>query len=93
MHHSSDMDPMMAGKLDQLRSRLEGEVEQLGATGRFPEGQLTESDEGEIRFRVGYVDGKVVLDFGQPVTWLGMSPKQAKQLAVLLKTHANPVSR
>lgn len=78
MHHSSEP--------------LEGEMDDvLGATGEFPEGKLTESDEGEIRFRVGAKDGKVVLDLGAPVAWVGMTVKQARDLGSSLIGHAKRV--
>jgi len=85
MHHSSQPDPEI--------SRMHPHGDELGATGEFPEGHLTESDEGEIKFAVGYKDGKVVLDFGGPVAWMGMHPDQAKELASLLLKWANTVTR
>ena len=60
----------------------------LGATGRFPEGKLTEHDEGEIQFAIAHKDGKVLIQFGKPVAWLGMTPGQAKDLAESLTKHA-----
>lgn len=60
----------------------------LGATGRFPEGQLDDHDEGEINFAVSSYQGKVILDFGKAVHWLGMDPAQARLLARSLMSHA-----
>jgi hypothetical protein len=60
----------------------------LGRTGAFPEGKLTPHDEGELKFAVHTADGKVILDFGTPVAWLGMSPELALNLAALLIQHA-----
>lgn len=99
MHHSSHQDPEMDQRLREMFEDAgavrEGgdELVKLGATGRFPGGKLTDQDEGEVQFRVGYLDGKIVLDFGQPVTWVGCSPEQAKDLARILLKHANPVTR
>lgn len=64
-----------------------------GALGDFPMGQLTKSDEGAIQFAVGHKDGKVVLDFGTPVHWVGMSPQQAADLASSLLSKAREVGR
>jgi len=61
----------------------------LGATGRFPEGKIHDSDEGEIRFAVGSKDGNVIIEFGKPVAWLGLPPDLARELAVLLTKHAD----
>lgn len=63
-----------------------------GATGDYPEGKITESDEGAIQFAVGHDNGKVVLDFGTPVAWVGMNPQQAVELAHSLLEHARQCS-
>jgi len=89
MHHSSQPDLEMDAKLNELRAALLD----LGATGEFPEGKLTDQDEGEVKFAVGFKEGKVILDFGSPVVWMGMSPEQAKELARSLLKFANPVTR
>ncbi len=60
----------------------------LGPTGQFPEGKMAEHDEGEISFAVGHPGGKVVIDFGSPVAWVGMEPQQAVALANTLISHA-----
>lgn len=64
----------------------------LGATGEFPDGKLTPTDEGEIRIAVGNKEGRVVLDFGTPTVWLGMEPQQARDLARSLFDHARRCS-
>lgn len=56
----------------------------LGATGKFPEGKLTDDDEGEIRLAIGAKDGNVVIDFGQPVCWTAMPPDAALKFAAAL---------
>ncbi len=64
-----------------------------GAIGDFPEGQLTKSDEGSIQFAIGEQDGKVVIDFGTPVHWLGMTPQQAADFASTVLKRAREVAR
>ena len=64
----------------------------MGATGEFPDGKLTESDEGALEYAVGHTDGKVVIDFGTPTVWFGMEPEQAIQLAQVLLDHAGQCS-
>jgi hypothetical protein len=62
----------------------------LGATGQFPEGKITEEDEGEIRIAIGHQPGKVIMDFGEkPIKWIGFNPVQTRQIAILLIEHAN----
>jgi hypothetical protein len=64
-----------------------------GALGDFPEGELTKTDEGAIQFAIGEKDGKVVIDFGTPVHWVGMTPQQAAELASALLKRAREVGR
>lgn len=65
----------------------------IGATGEHPEGKLNAGDEGGIQFAVGVKDGKVCLDFGTPVAWLGMNPGDALTLASSLIEHARKAAR
>ena len=60
----------------------------LGATGRFPHGSLTPDDEGELRMAVTTQGGKVILAFGKPIEWLGLTPRKARELADLLNKYA-----
>lgn len=64
-----------------------------GALGEFPVGQLTKTDEGSIQFAIGEKDGKVVIDFGTPVHWIGLSPQQAADFASLLLKRAREAGR
>ena len=64
-----------------------------GPIGAFPKGKLTQSDEGSIQFGVGVKDGKVVLDFGTAVTWVGMDAQQAADLASVLLSKAREAGR
>ena len=87
MHHGSDVpDAALSDELKDL-------FKELGATGKHPEGKIHDSDEGEIKFAVGAKDGKVVVEFGKPVAWIGMHPNQAIQLARTLKTRARRILR
>lgn len=61
---------------------------QLGPTGQFPEGELTQNDEGELRLAVGTFKNKVVVNFGTPIASLGMTPAQARDVAKALWKHA-----
>lgn len=70
---------------DDLRDELR---KGLGATGRHPEGKLVKDDEGEIQIAVGNADGKVVIEFGKPIAWIGFSPEQALDLAQSIRAHA-----
>lgn len=64
-----------------------------GAVGDYPAGRLCPADEGALQFSLGERDGKVLIDFGQPVAWMGMSPQQAADFASALLKHARAVGR
>lgn len=101
-HHGSepfDDDPEAPKKFEALQKRnalmrdLLNTTGFRGALGDFPEGQLTKSDEGAIQFAIGTKDGKIVIDFGTPVHWVGMTPQQAADFASLLLKRAREVGR
>lgn len=81
-HHSRNELP------EELRRKLLDTASFRGALGSFPNGALGPSDEGAIQFGVTEKDGKVVLDFGTPVAWIGMEPQQAADLAGVMLRHA-----
>lgn len=93
-HHSMDqMSPALlaalkADKDDLRKEKLVAESPNFGATGKFPDGALDKSDEGEISFGVTSHRGKVIINFGKPVAWLGMNASQAAALAAVLIRHA-----
>lgn len=61
----------------------------LGPTGKFPLGKLNDEDEGELRLAVGVKDKNVLIAFGKAVSWLGLPPDDARQLAVFIMNRAN----
>lgn len=65
------------------------EIFGLGATGNFPEGHLNKDDEGEIKFAIGVNKGKIILNFGKPIAWIGMTKEQAESLGKILIAKSN----
>ncbi len=97
-NHSSDFDETMRAQMQpefikRLRENSESLNEKLGKTHQHPEGRLTPQDEGAIKFAVGVKDGKVIIDYGTPVSWIGMPPEQAMELAQLLIKRAQSISK
>ncbi len=84
MHHSRDE----TDRMQELVKKLE-----LGPTGHYPDGALNETDEGEIKIAIGIEDGKVVINFGKPVAWIGFDPRQARQIAELLRQKSHQIER
>jgi hypothetical protein len=94
MHHSDK--PMSNDDLKRLgfevsdpQELLRQKYDALGATGRFPEGKLSDDDEGEIHFGIAHdKEGNVHMDFGKPVRWVACTPDQAQDIADSLLKHA-----
>ncbi len=83
MHHSERPNQELADEIADQIAELYKKAK-LGATGRYPDGKVTEHDEGEIRFAVLERSGKVFFDFGKPVRWIGMTGAQAIDLGRIL---------
>jgi hypothetical protein len=64
-----------------------------GALGDYTEGKLTKQDEGAIQFAIGEMNGKVVIDFGTAVHWVGMTPQQAADFASAILSRARLTAR
>ena len=65
-----------------------GKKPDLGATGKYPEGKLREDDEGEIAIGITVYEGKVILDLGDDMGWVGFTPEQAHRIASILQKRA-----
>ncbi len=87
--HHGDLPPegLPAAVREALKQPL------IGKTGLFPEGKLTPTDEGSIQFALGERDGNLIINFGQPVYWLGMPPQQAVGLAEAIIAKARVIAR
>jgi hypothetical protein len=56
----------------------------VGPTGERIYPPMNETDEGALNMAIGAVDGKVVLNFGTPISWIGMTPEDARDLGKAL---------
>jgi hypothetical protein len=81
----------MAHHSDVLSDKMQETAQQLGlgATQRFTHGRLNETDEGELQLAIGEENGRVVMNFGKPVAWIGFTPEQAMEIALSLMQHSN----
>jgi len=52
----------------------------VATVGDFPDGVLDRSDEGSLLLNVTAVKGRVVINFGEQLSWIGMRPKEAREL-------------
>lgn len=61
--------------------------EQLGPTGKFPDGKLDDTDEGEVKMRISHNDQLVRIDFGKATAWFAMPKSQALTFAFTILDH------
>lgn len=55
--------------------------DEQGPTGQYPEGMIHESDRGELGIRMAVTaEGKVVMDFGTTLEWIGFGAEEAIEL-------------
>ena len=80
-HHASEMPEGMDHPFHKLM-----EEQRLGATGKFPHGKLGDGDEGEIALALAtdLEKGVVRILFGKPIVWIGLTAKEAHDIAELL---------
>lgn len=62
----------------------------LGPSGDYPNGKLNEDDEGGLFLQVGMDEQNqiVLMDFGAPTAWIGMTPEDALRVAEMLHDRA-----
>lgn len=90
MHHSQQPIEEIAKLFEERDEAIREEAIrlQLGETGRFPEGKIVDHDEGELKSAITTYKGKVIVSFGKPVAFVGLTAKQAVEFADILKKHA-----
>lgn len=67
----------------------------IGATGKYPQGSISEDDEGEIQIVMG-INRKhktIILHFGKQVAWLGLGADEARSIAKGLLQNADEIDK
>lgn len=54
----------------------------------FPDGKLNEDDEGVLGLQLFEQDGRLILNFGKPVMWIGMDRATAMTVGQALLDRA-----
>lgn len=55
------------------------------------QGTISADDAGNVQIGIGQIDGKIILNFGTPVSWIGFDPDQAEQIGIALFRRAKTV--
>lgn len=58
------------------------------AGAEFPDGRLNEEDEGAIQTGIGIEDGRVMIVWPKPITWIAFDPDAADEFADNIKEKA-----
>jgi hypothetical protein len=74
-----------------LATNLKGEG--LGKTGEFPHGKLHKDDEVALNTAIGVYEGKVIVNFGTNVIWIGMQPQGAADFATTILAKAREAAK
>lgn len=86
--HGADDGPKFDKSAYEAFAKLAKQAPTFGATGATPAGEVSADDEGAIQFNLGTANGQVIVNFGKPVAWLGLSPHQAMTLGQALLVQA-----
>lgn len=78
-HHANE--PFNSEDNEFMKKFINQDGNPLGPTGKFPEGKLTDNDEGEIKIGITTLKGKIVIDFGKPIHCIGLTKEQAVDIA------------
>lgn len=54
---------------------------------KFPRGKLNAHDEGALQFRAVVQGNTLIIDFGKPVAWLGLSLHEVTQLREMFEKY------
>lgn len=55
---------------------------------QYLDGKLNEEDEGVVSTLLGIADGRVIIQYPKPITWVGYDPDSADQFADAIKEKA-----
>jgi hypothetical protein len=58
---------------------------------QYPRGKLNTDDEGALETRIAVKDKTVIIDYGKPITWLGLGANDARELAQVLLERADEI--
>lgn len=95
-HHGGPVDDDAAnvGRQNELMKRF---IEQAEGRAKrtYSEGRVGAKDEGDLAMAIAAdpEHGIVVIEFGKPITWLGLGPRDAVALAKSLVEKARQVSK
>jgi hypothetical protein len=54
----------------------------------YPDGKIRPADKGELYFKVVAIEGRVIMDWGEAVKWIAMTPSNARTVAESLMRQA-----
>jgi hypothetical protein len=83
--HHGEFSPEEQRKQRELMERFIGQVEDR-AKRNYSQGRIGANDDGDLAMAITADRAKniVIIDFGKPVTWMGLPPEQVNGLVNLL---------
>jgi len=76
-------------KKDELRKRFISQANGVFPPRVWPDGRLNGSDDGQLSVAIAVdpVRKAIIMHFGMPVAWVGLSPDCTRNLIALLQDH------
>ena len=71
----------------------EEQTPKIGPTGQYPAGKVSPEDRGGIACALYHRAGRIFMDFGTSLTFIAMTPAEARAFAKALREKADQVER
>lgn len=86
-HSEKPLNPTLLKLLNEDLA-LQAQALHLGRTGTIETDKFCDDDQGELNFALATFRGRVVINFGDPVSWLAMTPDHALELSMQIASLA-----
>ena len=63
----------------------------IGATGNYPDGQISSDDGGELAVGLRIHKNNLIIGFGKDISWIGLGKEEALQLANMIIIKAGEI--
>ncbi len=85
-HDSGDRPQQSSPEIDKIMQRFNEQIEGR-AKREYSKGRLGPHDQGEVAMAIAAdkAHNRIIIDFGKPVVWMGLTTEQANGLINLLK--------
>jgi hypothetical protein len=58
---------------------------------KYPDGKIHKTDEGELKLAIGVKEGRVIIDFGKDLSWVGFDKQTLRVVIDSLEAKYNEI--